>query len=90
MACNCIDVINEKMIVHNTRILEPMLLADRSTGKQDTARRVFIETEQIAHGRGKLKARSIFSTFCPFCGVRHEPMAEEHDKQMLDAAQAAG
>jgi hypothetical protein len=72
MTCNCIEIVNEKLKEHNTRILEPMFIGG------DQTRRVFIETEQIEKGRGKQKASAMFATYCPFCGVvcREEAPAE--------------
>lgn len=69
MACKCIEVFNEKLIPRNTRIKEPILLARRDDLSPDKARRVYIETEAIATGRGKLKPCAVFSNHCPFCGV---------------------
>ena len=66
MTCNCIEVVNEKLASRNTCLLEPMFLSG------DNTRRLFVETKQIEKGRGKAKACAVFTTFCPFCGVKQE------------------
>lgn len=71
MTCKCIEEINLKLMPHNTRIKEPFFVIT-TDGVHDKTRRVFVESEQIAHGRGKLRAKSIFASFCPFCGVAYE------------------
>lgn len=92
MVCKCIETVNLKLIAHNTEISVPLMSFDRKTGKPVNPEKCMIETRQIAHGRGKQKALSVSATFCPFCGTRYdpEPEPEEHDKQVLDAAQAMG
>jgi len=92
MACKCIETVNLKLLAHNTAINVPLMSFDRKTGNPVNPEKCLIETRQIAHGRGKQKAISVSATFCPFCGTRYdpEPAPEEHDKQVLDAAQAMG
>lgn len=65
MACDCIEAVNEMLASRNTRLALPILF---DGGPQ----RLLIETEQIERGRGKAKASGMFSTFCPFCGDRHD------------------
>lgn len=66
MTCKCIEEVNAKLAERNTRLHEPWIIGD------DKTRRLFIETEQIETGRGKAKATAMFSTYCPFCGVKHD------------------
>lgn len=66
MTCTCIETVNEKLASRNTRLLEPIFIHG------DTGRRLFVETQQIETGRGKAKATSVFTSYCPFCGVEQE------------------
>lgn len=66
MGCNCIEEVNAKLLERNTVLLEPIFITN------DKARRLFVETRQLEKGRGKKKAMSVFTTFCPFCGVKQE------------------
>lgn len=70
--CNCIETVNAKLAERNTRLKEPMFIfgKDSSGLKQEPARRLFIETEQIETGRGKMRATAMFNSYCPFCGEK--------------------
>jgi hypothetical protein len=64
MSCNCIQEVNEVLATRNTRLAVPIMFG----GGPD---RLLVETEQVERGRGKPKACSMFTTYCPFCGVLH-------------------
>lgn len=63
MTCTCIETVDAMLAPHNTRLMIPIIL----TG--DQAPKVMIVTYQIETGRGKKRAKGMFATFCPFCGV---------------------
>jgi hypothetical protein len=65
MACNCIEVVDQKLKERNTRLQATIIFSDpmRHT--------VSLGTEQLEKGRGKAKAVAMLPTFCPFCGVRY-------------------
>lgn len=65
MACDCIAEIDAQLLERNMRIAAPIMFGPDQTS------RVIIKTEQIEKGRGKKKAASMLSTYCPFCGIRH-------------------
>lgn len=69
MACDCIDTVNEMLAAHNTRLNLPMTMAYLMGNEPQ---RLLVETTQIETGRGKPKAKAMFSTFCPFCGTLHK------------------
>jgi hypothetical protein len=66
MACNCVEIVNEKLKERNTRLTQAMMFGEV---KHD---RLMLETEQLETGRGKAKAVSMFLTYCPFCGVKYD------------------
>jgi hypothetical protein len=63
--CECIERVNKDILAeHNTVLLEPFWT---SSGK----RGLFIETTKLdSSKRGKPK--KIFTTYCPFCGEKHD------------------
>ena len=69
MSCNCITEVNEVLATRNTKLVIPIIFG---SGPQ----RLMIETERLETGRGKAKACGMFSTYCPFCGVRHEEQSD--------------
>ena len=69
MACDCIEMVNEKLAENNTRIMLPIMFG------ADQTKRPMLVTEQIETGRGKQKTIGMFATFCPFCGTRYTPGA---------------
>lgn len=73
MTCNCIETVNEKLKERNTYLVEPWFI------QSDKSRRLFVETGQLEKGRGKGKAVRIFTSYCPFCGVKQaqEQVAEQ-------------
>lgn len=66
MACDCITMINEKLVSRNTRLALTITLT------KDLDAYPTIATEQIDKGRGRPKAVSMIPSFCPFCGVKYE------------------
>ena len=67
MGCDCIKVVDTKLVEHNTRIKIPLILMSLDGGNTDP--RPMVVTEQIETGRGKKEAVGMFASFCPFCGV---------------------
>lgn len=65
MACNCVDVVDEKLAERNTRIVRPLVFGG------DQTFRAMVVTEQVETGRGKKRACGMFATYCPFCGVAY-------------------
>ncbi len=73
MACECVEVVNEKLASRNTRLVQAMMFVEV---KHDC---LMLETEQIEKGRGKPKAVSMFLTYCPFCGLKYEKTNGQED-----------
>lgn len=73
MACNCADEVDLKLAARNTQLTRAIVFGSGRSGNPN----LMLQTEQIETGRGKPKAVSMFPTFCPFCGARYEPSAEE-------------
>lgn len=72
--CECISAVNAKLAERNTRLHEPIIIfgGPRAEGQ------LFVETEQVEKGRGKAKAVSMLTSYCPFCGEKHpDPLAVE-------------
>ncbi|KAA0684566.1 hypothetical protein DTW90_36110 [Neorhizobium sp. P12A] len=69
MTCNCIETVNEKLATRNTRLVLPIVF--RPVGSPDMPDKVMVCTEQVEKGRGKEKAVGMFSTYCPFRGVKY-------------------
>ena len=70
MACNCIEIVDEKLKERNTKLEIPIIL--RFKGEPARDQRVLIKTEQIQTGRGKAKSVAMFPTYCPFCGAEYD------------------
>jgi hypothetical protein len=70
--CDCVATVNAKLSERNTRLHEPILIF----GGKRLDGQLFVETEQVERGRGKAKAVSMLTSYCPFCGEKH---AEEKD-----------
>ena len=70
MTCTCIETVNDQLAKHNTRLSQAMMFFKASHPG------LMLQTDQIQTGRGKPKAVSMFLTYCPFCGVRYEELAE--------------
>lgn len=64
MACDCIEVVDEKLKAHNTRLSLAMCF-------RPTRERLMIATEVAEKKRGA-RPTIMFPTFCPFCGVKYE------------------
>ncbi|MBV8971212.1 MAG: hypothetical protein JO290_02855 [Sphingomonadaceae bacterium] len=62
MACDCIALLDAKLVEHNTRIKLPLIITP------DLPVLPMIETEQVESGMGKKRAIGLFATYCPFCG----------------------
>lgn len=62
--CNCRERVNEGLAPYNTRIEWFYVVDSVYVGMPYGVR-----TVQIEKGRGKEKARTIFASFCPFCGA---------------------
>lgn len=65
MACDCIEIVNEKLAERNTALVQPIVFGSNPS-------RLMVETYQIKTGRGTQKKVSMFASCCPFCGVRYE------------------
>lgn len=81
MACNCADEVDAKLEQHNTR-LERAMMFDK-TGRENNAD-LMLRTYQIETGRGKPKAKAMFISYCPFCGVKYDsdpsPILSQQEK----------
>lgn len=64
-SCDCVDKVDAMLAEKNTRITRALIISQPDTF------RALIETEQVESGRGKPKARSMFASFCPFCGTKY-------------------
>ena len=66
--CNCLDLTDEALKSHNTR-LGWNLQVDPKTGA--TRQTIAIRTELVEKKRGA-KPLCLIPTFCPICGQRYE------------------
>ena len=62
--CECKEKVDVKLVQFNTRLVSPYVLVDGASSKP-----VVIATEKI-NTRQRGKVRTLFATFCPFCGVK--------------------
>ncbi|PWJ88391.1 hypothetical protein C8D77_111114 [Mesorhizobium loti] len=65
MTCECIAKVDELLKPHNTRLQLLLILSGPNSELP------YIGTEQIEKGRGKPKAKTMFPSFCPFCGTKY-------------------
>lgn len=68
--CKCIDLVNEKLAEHNTR-LDQVSMLNFKTGKCRES--LHVVTTKLERRKGKAKLMLV--TYCPFCGKRSAPKA---------------
>jgi hypothetical protein len=66
MACDCMEVVDERLAHRNTILTRTITLT------QNMEEFPTIATEQIDKRRGKPKAIGMIPSYCPFCGVKYE------------------
>lgn len=73
MACTCLSTMDAMLAERNTRLIHSVSLGvDGHLGFT----RPILETEKI-EPRKKGRHARVVPTFCPFCGVRYEPLPEK-------------
>lgn len=63
MACDCIEVVNERLQAQNGVLV--------TTFPFNAPRRIAVAVDKFKTGRGTRAAPRVVATFCPFCGVRY-------------------
>lgn len=64
--CDCNAIVNEKLAEFNTQLTAPWFI----TGEQNP-NRLFVETMKLDNKK-RVKPRSMFASYCPFCGESYE------------------
>ena len=72
MACNCSDLVDEKLAKVNTRLGYMFGLAPLGGSGARMVTTVRVATEKLDTSK-RAAARAVAAIFCPFCGVRIVP-----------------